>query len=41
LEFFVARDLLVECRGPDSRPYYQVNQRQLEAIARFLGKSKP
>jgi len=26
LEFLVARDFIAECRGPDSRPYYELNQ---------------
>ena len=36
LNFLVARDFIVECRGPDLRPYYKINQRQREEIARFL-----
>jgi hypothetical protein len=36
LEFLVARDFIIECRGPDLRPYYKINQQQLEEIARFL-----
>ncbi len=41
LEFLVARDLILECRGPDSRPYYRINSRQREEIARFLRESEP
>jgi hypothetical protein len=41
LEFLVARAFIVECRGPDSRPYYKLNHQQHEEIARFLGASKP
>jgi hypothetical protein len=40
LDFLVARDFIVEFRGPDLRPYYKINQQQLEQIARFLGGSE-
>ena len=36
LEFLAARDFIIECRGPDLRPYYKVNQQQVDEIARFL-----
>ena len=41
LDFLVARDFIVESRGPDLRPYYKINQQQLEGVARFLGESEP
>lgn len=36
VNFLVARAFIVECRGPDLRPYYKINQQELEGIARFL-----
>ena len=41
LEFLVARDLIVECRGPDLRPYYRINPQQRGEIARILRESEP
>ncbi len=41
LELLVARDLIVECRGPDSRPYYRLNPQQRGEIARILQESEP
>ncbi len=40
LELLVARDLIVECRGPDFRPYYRINPRQRGEIARILQDSE-
>jgi hypothetical protein len=41
LAFLAAREFIVECRGPDLRPYYKINRRQLEQIARFVAESGP
>lgn len=40
LDFLVARDFIVQCRGPDLRPYYKINQQQLQQIVRFLRESE-
>lgn len=36
LELLVACGFVVESRGPDSRPYYKINQQRFRDIAHFL-----